>query len=122
MVLMPLTGLVHIPLIRLFPAAVAASLGGPVFALAIAAFAGNKVEGFAIGKALGAFGVAPIVAYFIKPPWQYLFGAFPTYWPVKAFWSAIEGGMSYWIYSFVGIVYLGAILYYLLDKFSKKIY
>lgn len=122
LILMPLTGLVPIPFLRLLPAALSAALSGPVFALIIAAFAGNKVEGFAISKAMGILGVAPIIAYFIKPPYQYLFGVFPTYWPVKAFWSALEGGSSYRLYSLVGVLYLTVILILLLKRFVKKVF
>ncbi len=122
LVLMPLTGLVHIPFFKLLPAALSATLSGPVFALIIAAFAGNKVEGFAISKAMGILGVAPVIAYFIKPPWQFLFGIFPTYWPVKAFWAALDGSSDYWIFSLVGIVYLAVILVLLLNRFIRKVY
>ncbi|MCD4786166.1 MAG: ABC transporter permease [Candidatus Eremiobacteraeota bacterium] len=121
-VLIPLTGLVpNMSISLMIPAALSASLLGPVFALCIASFGGNKVEGFAIAKALGAFGVAPIVAFFVKSKWQLLFGIFPTYWPLKAFWSAEQGGWVYWVYSIIGILYLAILLVYLLDRFRKQI-
>jgi len=121
MVLMPLTGLVNLSPEKILPAAIAAGLAGPVFALCIASFAGNKVEGFALSKGLGFLAIVPIVAFFIKSNWQFLFGIFPTYWPVKAFWVAAEGGKEFWLYSAIGILYFTILLIWLLRKFAKKI-
>jgi fluoroquinolone transport system permease protein len=74
-------------------------------ALVLLAFAGNKVEGVAIIRALGLLlaGV-PLVPYFLAPQWQWLFGIVPTYWPSKMFWVVYDGG-SWWPYLLIGLAY-----------------
>ena len=63
-----------------------ASLLAPTFALLIGTYANNKVEGFAFVKLLGLAFIAPLVAYFVPEPIQWIFGLLPVYWPVKGFW------------------------------------
>jgi len=100
----PLVGLVDIGVASLAVVSALASMSAPFIALIFAAFARNKVEGFAIQKMLGGVFMIPLVAYFIPSNWQLLFGVFPTYWPLKAFWVACEGGSGVWIYVLAGIL------------------
>lgn len=57
----------------------------PCFALFLASFAANKVEGLALSKIGGLFIAGPIVAYFVPSPWQFIGAWIPTYWPAKLF-------------------------------------
>jgi fluoroquinolone transport system permease protein len=84
----PLTGLTPLPLTSLLPIVVVASLSAPLLALILALAAPNKVAGFAVVKVLNAVNLLPIVAYFAPRPAQYVAGVFPTYWPMRALWSA----------------------------------
>jgi fluoroquinolone transport system permease protein len=84
----PITGLTPLPLASLLPIVVVASLSAPLLALILALAAPNKVAGFAVVKVLNAVNLLPIVAYFVPRPVQYAAGIFPTYWPMRALWSA----------------------------------
>ncbi len=98
----PLAGLVALRPAHL-PVALLTSLEMPLVALGLAAFAGNKVQGFALIKASNLILLPPIAAYFMTPPWDLIFGLIPIYWPLKAFWI-IEAGGAAWPYLAVGLV------------------
>jgi fluoroquinolone transport system permease protein len=86
--------------------------------LFLAAFAENKVQGFALVKALGAVLLAPVVAWFVDMPWQLLAGVVPSYWPLRAYWSAADPGADFWIFLAVGFAYHGLLLAWLLRRFE----
>ncbi len=122
LVAMPLTGL--LPLARLpalAPIALVAALLAPCFGLMLPAFAGNKVEGLAVLKAVSILIVGPLVAYFINSDWQLLLGLLPTYWPTRAFWVLSEGG-SPWVYLLVGAIYNAVWIALLLRRFRARMY
>jgi fluoroquinolone transport system permease protein len=79
-----------------------ASLSAPLLALVLAVAAPNKVAGFAVVKVLNAVNLLPIVAYFVPRPVQFAAGIFPTYWPMRALWSAAVGE------AFAGYLLVGA--------------
>lgn len=101
--------------------AVLAGLMAAVFALIVATFASNKVEGLALTKGLSVFMLGPLAAYFVSSDWQVLFGLLPTYWPAKAFWVAGEGG-NFWPYVLAGLIYSALLLPLLLTRFRKKVF
>jgi fluoroquinolone transport system permease protein len=90
-VFVAVVGLIDPPYGPLLPIALLAALEAPLFALMLASLAGNKVQGLAVMKGLGFFGLAAIAAYFTPMPWQWFWGISPTYWPVRAFWAALAG-------------------------------
>ncbi len=103
------------------PIILVASLLGPVCALAMAAFAQNKVQGFALIKALNVVLFPPFVAYFFylaESPWEYAFGIFPTFWLLEAFWRA-ETGSSYLLFLLVAAGIHLVLLKWLLSRFQK---
>lgn len=87
----PLTRLAPIPLVTLLPIAAVGAVAAPMLAFALGAFASNKVAGFAVVKVLNAVNLLPIAAYFVPMPWQIGAGILPTYWPMRALWSAAAG-------------------------------
>jgi fluoroquinolone transport system permease protein len=93
----------------------------PLVALALAVFAQNKVQGFALVKASGVFQMAPLVAYFVKVEWQPAFGIFPTYWPAKLLWTLQAGGGNAWQYLAAGLVYQVILLFLLLRRFNRLV-
>lgn len=101
--------------------AVLAGLMAAVFALIVATFASNKVEGLALTKGLSVFMLGPLAAYFVGSDWRVLFGLLPTYWPAKAFWVAGEGG-NFWPYVLAGLIYSALLLPLLLTRFRKKVF
>jgi hypothetical protein len=100
----PLVGLSPIPGSALLAIAVVASLAAPVLALVLAAAAPNKVAGFAVVKVLNGVNLLPVAAFFIPMPAQIIAGILPTYWPMRALWSAAAGE------SYAGILAIGAVV------------
>lgn len=122
LVSLPLTGIMPEMLLpALLPIAVLSGLMAPACALTLATFAGNKVEGLALMKALGILLLGPLAAYFVSSNWQLLFGLFPTYWAAKAFWVASEGG-NFWPYFLAGAAYNLALIALLLRRFKEKVF
>lgn len=114
----PLIGLMGVDLVSLAAVISLASMSAPFIALIFAAFARNKVEGMAIQKMLGGVFMIPMVAYFIHSDWQLLFGIFPTYWTLKAFWVASEGGTGLWLYILAGVLVHLAFIGLLVKRFD----
>ncbi len=117
----PLAGLSQPGVPGLLVCALATSPFAPLVALALAVFAQNKVQGFALVKASGVFQMAPLVAYFVKAEWQPAFGIFPTYWPAKLLWTLQAGEAKAWLYLAVGLAYQLLLLLILLRRFNRLI-
>jgi fluoroquinolone transport system permease protein len=99
----PLTGLTPLALSSLLPIAIVAGFSAPLLALVLAIVAPNKVAGFAVVKVMNAVNLLPVVAYFVPRPLQFVAGIFPTYWPMRALWSA-AAGESYGEHLVIGAV------------------
>jgi fluoroquinolone transport system permease protein len=99
----PLTGLTPLPLSAVLPIAVVAGFSAPIVALVLAIAAPNKVAGFAVVKVLNAVNLLPVVAYLVPRPLQFAAGIFPTYWPMRALWSA-AAGEPYRAHLLIGVV------------------
>jgi fluoroquinolone transport system permease protein len=86
-------GLVEItplPFGQLLAVSAVAGLSAPLTALVLATAAPNKVAGLAVVKVLNGVNLLPVAAYFLPIPAQYMAGVIPTYWPMRAFWSAAQ--------------------------------
>jgi fluoroquinolone transport system permease protein len=79
-----------LPFGQLLAISVVAALSAPLIALVLATAAPNKVAGLAVVKVLNGVMLLPIAAYLLPTPAQYLAGVIPTYWPMRAFWSAAQ--------------------------------
>ena len=99
----PLTGLTPLPLSALLPIAIVAGFSAPILALVLAIAAPNKVAGFAVVKVMNAVNLLPVVSYFVPRPLQFVAGLFPTYWPMRALWSA-AAAESYGAHLVIGTV------------------
>lgn len=66
-------------------------------------FASDKVQAFALSKAMSTLAILPIAAHFVATPWCYLVGLFPPYWTVRAF-QAAQAGEPFVVYLLVGCV------------------
>jgi len=120
LIVLPLSGLPYPDLNTLILINIQTTLLSIMMALILVIYASNKVEGFVIMKGSGILFLMPTVAYFVDEPWQWLFGIFPTYWPVKSFWLWYHND-SYLHYYLIGWLILFISLYYLLKRFTKKI-
>lgn len=89
--------------------------------LTMGALAGNKVEGIAILKGLGMLVAAiPLIPFFfLDSPWQLAFGLLPSYWPARAMWAAMDGGL-FWPYLLGGLAYNTALALILLRVTAKR--
>lgn len=120
-VLVFLIGLVPFSLLHILPAALLAALEAPIVALFLAGFAGNKVEGLALGKGMGTAFLAPLAAMFIPVPYQYLAGLLPPYWVAKLF---IETGLdlgSLFLLISAGLAVHAFWLIWMLRKFNRRL-
>lgn len=109
----PFVGLAPLAPPTLIVAAAAAALVAPLTAMFLKVFAENKVSGFAIVKVLNLIGIAPIAAWFVPEPWQWLAGIVPSYWPMKIVWLASEG-RAWGAHAAAGVAVSGALLMLLL--------
>lgn len=103
------------------PVAVVAGLLAPVLGLFMASLGKNKIEGLAVMRVVGlAVFTLPLIPYFfLDSPWQLAFGVLPPYWPVRAFWSAMDGG-TYWPYVLGGAVCNAAVMGILLRGMGRR--
>jgi fluoroquinolone transport system permease protein len=97
----PLIGLTTVPVTSLLAIAAVAGVSAPLLALVLASAAPNKVTGFAVVKVLNGVNLLPIAAFFLPVPVQYVAGVVPTYWPMRALWSA-AAGESYLVFLAIG--------------------
>ena len=116
-----LMGMLAVPWLALLPLALLAALEAPLFAMLFASLAANKVQGVAVMKGLSLLMVLPFVAWFVSPPWQWLFGIVPTFWPIKAAWLLAAGQPYAWV---LGIGLLLHIVYLLpvFRLYRRRIY
>lgn len=99
----PLIGLTIVPFTSLLAIAAVAGVSAPLLALVLASAAPNKVAGFALVKVLNGVNLLPIAAFFLPVPLQYIAGVVPTYWPMRALWSA-AAGEPYLVYLTIGAI------------------
>ncbi|HEX7154827.1 MAG TPA: hypothetical protein VF618_25315 [Thermoanaerobaculia bacterium] len=115
----PIVGFVPLAFPDLLAISAVAALSAPFTALFLAAFAQNKVSGFAMVKVLNLIGLAPVAAWFVAEPQQWIAGIVPSYWAMKMFWLASEE-RPYGAYALAAIVVSAAILAALLSLFRRR--
>ena len=113
--------LVSMGVMPMLAAAVAAAPAAPLYALFVAAFATNKVQGFALMKGAGVLTWPPIAAWFVSSPWQVAFGIDPLYWPLKLFWMLEANEARVWLYFIAGLSYQSLLIAILLGRFKRVI-
>jgi fluoroquinolone transport system permease protein len=119
---MYIIGQAMVPFWQLLPIAVVASLMGALQEVFLGTFAGNKVEGFAQMKIISTSGLLLFGAWFVPMPWEWLFGFFPPYWAVKAYWMAQAGDPNWWLALIAGAVLMSATLAYLMRRFGRLVH
>lgn len=114
-----IAGLVPLDVPTVLLASVLAAPIAALYALFMATFATNKVEGFALMKAVGVVSIPPVVAWWIAEPWQWLAGLTPYYWAMKLYWIRTAGGEGVWLCMAVGLLYQGLLLWLLLRRTDR---
>jgi fluoroquinolone transport system permease protein len=104
------------------PLALMAGLLAPILGFLMSALGRNKIEGLAVMRVIGlaVFTVPMLPFFFLDSPWQVAFGVLPAYWPVRAFWSAFDGG-TYWPYVVAGLLYNAALVVVLLRVVTRRL-
>jgi fluoroquinolone transport system permease protein len=102
----------NISYFQIFIFSVVNSLMVPFVALILAAFAKNKIEGFAFVKGGGILLMIPVLAIInaFQGRLQYVLGIAPNFWPVKAMLNAAlqsqnAADLNYYAYMGIGAVY-----------------
>lgn len=118
LLMFPVAGVSVSPVVAVV-SAVAAAPTAPLFALFLAAFARNKVQGFALMKAAGVVFWPPLAGVFVPMPWQLLFGITPFYWPGRVYWAALEGDPTWMLWLVPGLTWQGLIVWLLLRRYRR---
>lgn len=85
-----LINVIEISRVKLFFVAIATSLNTAMVVMLLAAFCKNQLEGFVIGKSMSPLILLPLAMYFVPDYWHVLCGIFPTYWPIMAYYTAVN--------------------------------
>ena len=113
-VLVPFFSLVHIGIARLIVMVISTMLSGIVTTLLVVAISSKKVEGMAVGKLSGLFGIVLFVPYVVTGTMKYVFCLFPMFWIGE--WS-LSGG---WVKLIAAFIEFGFWIYILFLKFQNK--
>jgi fluoroquinolone transport system permease protein len=120
--MVPLAGLSETTALQVVVAAITAAPLAAIYALFLGTFAANKVQGFALAKAVGVVLVPCIVSYFVTGPWQSAFGVVPHYWALKVFWLFDEGAPAWaLVHAIIGLLWQAVLLLLLVRHFSRVV-
>lgn len=115
----PLSGMGALRPLYFLPSALMLALETPLLGMALVTFAENKVEGLAIGKALGIYLVGPLIGALVPVPFNYAGALSPAWWVSETFlatrtaaWSLLAAG---------GLLFHASLLYLVLHRFRRKI-
>lgn len=113
------TGLVDFT-VSILPAVLLAALITPIIALFLAGFANNKVEGLAIGKAIGIIVIVPFLTFIVESNWVFLLGVFPTFWVSEVFMRSDDMSLYSNMFVLVGFCVQGIYIFLLFKIFNRK--
>ena len=122
LVALPLSGQANLNILELLLVSLAAAPLAPIVALFLGAYAANKVQGFALQKALSILLIAPFIGTFLPMPWKLLIGLVPTYWPAAFLWALQDGTSQAWFLLPVGLLYQIVLLMGLLRRFNRIVH
>ncbi len=101
---------VHFSIINEIILSVHFSLAAPLIAVALGAFAKNRIEGLAQMKIINLLLIVPALIYFLPSKWAHITAVIPTYWSNRALESA-NNTKDFVIFSSCGtLLYILAIL------------
>lgn len=110
----PAFSLIKIDFLTLFVMILSTMLSGIVTALLVVAISSNKVEGMAVGKLAGLFGMTFFIPLFVKGWMKYIFFLFPMFWIGE--WS-MSGGWQCLVLAAMEYMLWISILF---QKFQRK--
>lgn len=107
----------NINFLKIIPLLVLLAMETPMYALIMASFASNKVEGLAFGKLMGISLAGPFLSYFFPSAWRFFGGVFPTFWISESYFST---GIFYGIFLLIGLVLHLVMLWRTMRIFIKR--
>lgn len=113
---------VGLPLWQILLLAAGGGLIAPAVMLFMASMSENKVQAFAAIKIIGGAGLLFFGAWFVPEPLEFLFGLYPPYWSIKAYWAASAGDGTWILYWAIGVLFLALLIAGLSRWFSKIAY
>lgn len=114
LICVPAFSLTHIGAAKLIVMVISTMLSGIVTAMIVVAISSNKVEGMAVGKLSGLFGVTFFIPLIVKGTIRYVFFLFPMFWVGE--WS-LSGG---WLKLLMAFIEFGLWINVLFRRFKKK--
>jgi fluoroquinolone transport system permease protein len=119
---LPLSGLDRLSAGELLLVTVVAAPLAALYALGLAAFAANRVQGIALIKVAGAVAMIPLFSLFISGPADVLFALVPTYWIARLYWS-LTGTVSgpAWGLALGAALYSTALLVLLARRLERRL-
>lgn len=117
-----LNGLAPLAWWQLIIVAAGGSITASLTALFFAAFAENKIQGFALIKFTGIGGFIVAASWFVAEPLQYLFGLFPPFWLSKAYWMMLEHDARWWAVLLIGLTLHAVFLAGLMRRFKRDLH
>ncbi|WP_417899743.1 hypothetical protein ABN702_05480 [Bacillus haimaensis] len=115
-----LADLVELPVIAGVLLALLFALEAPIFALMLANFANNKVEGLALNKVLSVSVTLPLLLFFMPESFQWILAILPTFWPVMAMAAGMDGAGSFAFFLIGGVavhtLYIGVLYRMFINK------
>ncbi|MCA1320649.1 hypothetical protein LC085_12070 [Bacillus tianshenii] len=115
-----LADLVELPVIAGVLLALLFALEAPIFALMLANFANNKVEGLALNKVLSVSVTLPLLLFFMPGSFQWLLAILPPFWPVMAMAAGVGDTGSFTAFMIGGVAVHGLYIRVLYRMFINK--
>ncbi|MDZ4721070.1 MAG: hypothetical protein SH847_21630 [Roseiflexaceae bacterium] len=117
---LPLAGVAVFDLPKLLLVALLAAPLAPQIALFLGAFAANKVQGFALQKALSVIMIIPLLGWFLPMPWQIIAMCMPTFWPAAVWRELLHSGIINWGLCALGLIFQMALTWLLLRQMIAR--
>lgn len=115
-----LSGLGRLTLPALILCSISAAPAAPLFALFLAGFARNKIQGLALQKVSVIFFVLPLPALLFGGRWTLLPGLLsPLYWPARALWAFRNRQADAGWFLLAGLAVDALLLAWLLRRFNR---
>ena len=97
------------------------ALLAPVFTLALATFAQNKVEGLAQFKVYNFVAMLPVLIYFLPFRVLHALAIIPTYWTFRSVEAAHTGG-NFFLFAGIGLVMYAVAVGGLVRVFERRVF
>ncbi|HEX3020195.1 MAG TPA: hypothetical protein VHP36_07825 [Chitinispirillaceae bacterium] len=116
-----ISAIVPVFFFKLLPVLILSSLGSPLIALLLAAYAHDKIAALPLTKLISLSLLPALVVFFCDSPLQFICGITPAFWIVKAIVSLYRNDPFYLVYTFGGLFMTTIYMFILYRIFSRKV-